>query len=222
MRDLALNYTGGSRVLRRFRPADDKFYALFEEAADILYQGAVLLQDMMAKHETMEDRLEELIALEQKGDQVTDKIIDKLNETFMTPFDREDIYSLARELDEILDSICSTVEKMVIYETGKPDQQFKDMVDVFVNATEKVKQSVYYIRKMKNNTVQIMDLCYEIKKHESEGDKIYRHGVADLFKNSKDAIDVIKWKEVYEQLETALDRCEKIAKVIRGVVVKYV
>lgn len=208
-------------MFRKFKPADEKFFKLFEEAADILYQGSVLLQDMMAKHETMEERLKELIALEQKGDRVTDKIIDKLNETFMTPLDREDIYSLARELDEILDSVCSTVEKMVIYETGKPDKKFKDMVDTFVNAAEKVKDAVHLMRKMKTNTVQIMDLCYEIKKCESAGDKIYRFGVADLFKNNTEAIAVIKWKEVFEQMETALDRCEKIAKLIRGVVVKY-
>lgn len=208
-------------MFERFKPADEVFFKLFEQAADILFQGAELLQEMMATHETIDSRLEDLIQLEQNGDKVTDKIIDKLNETFMTPFDREDIYSLARELDEILDSVCSTVEKMVIYKTGKPDQKFREMVDVFVNATEKVKNAVYYLRKMKNNTVQILDLCYEIKKHESEGDKIYRFGVAELFNSSTDAIAVLKWKEVFEQLETALDRCEKIAKVIRGVVVKY-
>lgn len=208
-------------MFRKFKPADAKFFTLFEEAADILYQGAVLLQDMMAKHETMEARLKDLIALEQKGDKVTDQIIDKLNETFMTPLDREDIYSLARELDEILDSVCSTVEKMVIYEAGKPDEKFKEMVDTFVDAAEKVKDAMHMMRNMKNSTVQILDMCYEIKKCESAGDRIYRFGVADLFKNSKDAIAVIKWKEVFEQMETALDRCEKIAKLIRGVVVKY-
>lgn len=208
-------------MFERFKPADEAFFKLFEEAADILFQGAELLQEMMATHETIDSRLEDLIKLEQNGDKVTDKIIDKLNETFMTPFDREDIYSLARELDEILDSVCSTVEKMVIYKTGKPDQKFREMVDIFVSATEKVKNSVYYLRKMKNKTVQILDLCYEIKKNESEGDKIYRLGVAELFNSSTDAMAVLKWKEVFEQLETALDRCEKIAKVIRGVVVKY-
>ncbi|PKM80661.1 MAG: DUF47 domain-containing protein [Firmicutes bacterium HGW-Firmicutes-14] len=208
-------------MFRRFKPADGIFFKQFEEAADILHQGAILLQDMMGKHETMEERLEELIALEQKGDKVTDRIIDKLNETFMTPFDREDIYDLARELDEILDSVCSTVEKMIIYETGKPNQKFREMVDVFTDAAGKVKSSVYCMRHMKTNTVEIMDICYEIKKCESQGDRIYRSGVAELFKNSSDAISVIKWKEVFEQLETALDRCEKIAKLIRGVVVKY-
>ncbi len=206
----------------RFKSEDAKFFVLFAEAADILHQGAVLLDDMMGKHESMDQRLNELIALEQKGDGVTNQIIDKLNETFMTPFDREDIYALARELDEILDSICSTVEKMVIYEAGKPDDRFKEMVVVFVNATGKVKDAVNMLGQVKSNSTQIMDLCHDIKKLESQGDKIYRFGIAELFKNSTEPIAVIKWKEVFEQLETALDRCEKIAKLIRGVVVKYV
>ena len=164
-------------MLGRFRPAEDRFFSLFEEAADILHQGSLLFKDMMEKHETMGERLCDLVTIEHRGDEITDQIIDKLNETFMTPFDREDIYSLARELDEILDSILSTVK--------------------------------------------IMDICFEIKNFESEGDRVYRAGVAGLFKNGADAIAVIKWKEVYEQLETAVDRCEKIAKLIRGVVVKY-
>ncbi len=211
-------------MFNRFKPADEKFFQLFEEAGEIIFQGAVLLQNMISNYENegLPKRLDELIALEHKGDRVTEKIIDKLNETFMTPFDREDIYSLAKDLDGILDSVCSTVEKMVIYETGNPNQIFRDMVGVFVSAAEKVKFLVCYLRKIKNNTVPIMDLCYEIKKDENEGDRLYRLGLADLFKNSKDAIDVIKWKEVLEQLETALDRCERIAKLIRGVVVKYV
>ncbi|WP_418790547.1 DUF47 domain-containing protein [Phosphitispora sp. TUW77] len=209
-------------MFRRFKQTDDRFFELFEEAANILLQGAVLLQDMMAKYETMEERLNELIVLEQKGDKVTDEIVDKLNETFMTPFDREDIYNMAKELDEVLDSVCSTVEKMVIYESGRPDRKFRDLVNIFVRATEKVVEAVSYLKKMKTNTVQIMEICYEIQKYESEGDRIYRYGVADLFKNSENAIYVMKWKEVYEQLETALDRCEKIGKLIRGVVIKYV
>lgn len=208
-------------MFSRFKPADELFFEMFEEAADILHKGALLLQEMMANPSTMEARLCEMIALEKESDKVTDKIIDKLNETFMTPFDREDIYSLARELDEILDSVCSTVEKMVIYEAGQPGEKFIEMVDVIVDATRNVKESTLYLRKVKNNTVKIMDLCYAIKKDESKGDKIYRAGIADLFKYSNDAIAVIKWKEVFEQLETALDRCEKIAKLIRGVVVKY-
>lgn len=208
-------------MFKKFKPVDEMFFNAFEESATILYQGALLLRDMMDNHETIGERLNELIELERKGDRVTDLIITKLNETFMTPFDREDIYILAKELDEILDSMCSTVEKMAIYETGKPDKVFTDMVDVFVKATEKVKDQVLCLRSSKTQSVQIVELCHEIKKYESQGDKIYRQGVADLFKNSTDAIHVIKWKEVFEQLETALDRCEKVAKLIRGVVVKY-
>ncbi|MGI6285681.1 DUF47 family protein [Neomoorella humiferrea] len=203
------------------KSSDEQFFKLFEEAAEIIYQGASLLQSMMDKYETIEKRLDELVALEQKGDKVTDKIIDKLNKTFITPFDREDIYSIARELNEIMDSVCSTVEKMVIYEAGKPGARFKEMVNIFVRATNNVKAMVYSIRKIKDNTTAIIDLYHEVTKDESLGDKVYRLGVADLFKHGKDAIEVIKWKEVFEQLETSLDRCEKVAKLIRGVVVKY-
>lgn len=208
-------------MLGRFRPAEDRFFSLFEEAADILHEGSLLFKDMMEKHETMGERLCELVKIEHRGDEITDQIIEKLNETFMTPFDREDIYSLARELDEILDSILSTADKMVIYEAGQPSDNFKEMVDVFVNSTDLVKNAMYSLRHIKTNTVKIMDICFEIKNFESQGDRVYRAGVAGLFKNGADAIAVIKWKEVYEQLETAVDRCEKIAKLIRGVVVKY-
>lgn len=204
-----------------FKSADEHFFKLFEEAAENINQGAILLKNMMDKYETIDKRLDELVALEQTGDKITDAIIDKLNKTFITPFDREDIYSLARELNEIMDSVCSTVEKMVIYEAGKPSERFKEMVDIFAGATENVKSLVYCIRNIKDNTDAIMDLYYDITKDESRGDRIYRLGVADLFKYGSDAIDVIKWKEVFEQLETALDRCEKVAKLIRGVVIKY-
>ncbi|WP_258358687.1 DUF47 domain-containing protein [Moorella sulfitireducens] len=204
-----------------FKSADEQFFKLFEEAAEIIYQGAILLKNMMDKYESIEKRLDELVVLEQKGDKVTDTIIDNLNKTFITPFDREDIYSIARELNEIMDSVCSTVEKMVIYEAGKPGDKFKEMVNVFVRATENVKSLVYCIRKIKDNTGAIMELYHEIAKDESLGDRIYRLGVADLFKKGNNAIEVIKWKEVFEQLETSLDRCEKVAKLIRGVVVKY-
>jgi len=206
----------------RFKSSDENFFKLYEEAADIIYQSALLLKNMTFSYEDAEKRLGDIVVLDQKEEKITDTIIDKLNGTFITPFDREDIYSLARELNEIQDSISSTIEKMIIYETGKPKQRFIEMVEVLVDATEKIRVLINYLRKIKKNPVQIMELCYEIKKCESDGDKIYRYGISDLFKNSKDVIFIIKWKEVFEQLETTLDRCERIAKLIRGVVVKYV
>jgi len=206
----------------RFKSADESFFKLYEEAAGIIHQSALLLKDMTVSYEDAEKRLGDIVILDQKEEKITDTIIDKLNGTFITPFDREDIYSLARELNEIQDSISSTIEKMIIYETGKPKQRFNEMVEVLVDATEKIRVLINYLRKIKKNPVHIMELCYEIKKCESDGDKIYRYGISDLFKKSKDVIFIIKWKEVFEQLETTLDRCERIAKLIRGVVVKYV
>lgn len=208
-------------MFQRFKPTDKQFFTLFEEGADILSQGANLLTSMMEHYETMEDRLAELISLEQMGDVVTEKIIDKLNQTFITPFDREDIYALARELDEILDSICSAVEKMVIYKTGQPSQHFKDLVSCFTKSTVYIKKSIGLLRNLKTNYAKIMDCFKQIKRLENEGDRIYRIGVAEFFRDKADPIEILKWQEIYEQLETALDRCEKIGKLIRGVVVKY-
>lgn len=208
-------------MFNRFKSADDKFFDLFEQGADCLCEGASLLMALMDKYDDTDAGLQQLIEIEHRGDKVNDKIFQQLNETFMTPFDREDLYTLARMLDDILDSMCSTLEKMVLYETGKPDKLFRDLVDVFIEATKKVRDLVYHLRDLKHSTVQIMDLCYEVKRLENEGDKRYRLGIAALFKNSTNAIEVVKWKEVFEQMETALDKCETISKLIRGVVVKY-
>lgn len=206
----------------RFKSADECFFKLYEDAADIIVQSALLLRDMTINYEDAEKRLGDIVILDQKEEKITDAIIDRLNGTFITPFDREDIYSLARELNEIQDSISSTIEKMIIYETGKPKQSFNEMVEVLVEATEKTRVLIKLLRRIKKTPVQVMDLCSEIKKCETDGDRIYRYGISDLFKKSTDVITIIKWKEVFEQLETTLDRCEKIAKLIRGVVVKYV
>lgn len=210
-------------MFQRFKPNDKEFFALFEEGADILNQGSNLLSRLMERYEDMETRLDELVALEQKGDMVTEKIIDKLNQTFITPFDREDIYSLARELDEILDSICSAVEKMVIYKTGKPSNHFKELVVLLSGSTEQIRIAIGLLRNLKGNYSDIMDCFKEIKRLKNEGGRIYRYGVAEFFKekDKADPIEILKWKEIFEQMETALDRCETIAKLIRGVVVKY-
>lgn len=205
----------------RIKPTEKEFFRLFEEGADILQQGASLLEDLVADYERLEERLPELIEVEHRGDEVTEKIIEKLNQTFITPFDREDIYTLARELDEILDSICSAAEKMVIYRTGKPSSHFLDLVHNFAVSTKYIQKAMGLLQEVKENYCEIMDCFREIKRLETEGDKIYRYGVAAFFHDQADPLEVIKWKEVFDQLETALDRCEKIGKVIRGVAVKY-
>ncbi|MHB9093996.1 MAG: DUF47 family protein [Eubacteriales bacterium] len=164
------------------KPKEEKFFELFREGAGIVKEGSQLMQNMMSCYECMEDRLAELLKLQKRGDEVTETIIRRLDETFITPFDREDIYSLARGLDEILDAICSSVDKMVLYQIGKPLEEFQQMVEVFGKNTETISETVLLLRDIKKNYSVIMENCQEIKRLESEGDHLYRLGVARIMR----------------------------------------
>lgn len=203
------------------KPKEEKFFELFREGAGLVKEGALMLQDMMSCYECVAVRLGELLELQKRNDDITDTIIRRLDETFITPFDREDIYSLARGLDEIMDTISSTVDKMVLYKTGRPLPDFQAMVTVFSKNAEVVCETVLLLRNVKKNYTEIMEKCQEIKRLESEGDRLYRLGVAKLFEDELPVLEVIKWKEIYHDMEKALDRCEKIGKQIEGVVLKY-
>lgn len=203
------------------RPKEEKFFQLFEEGASIVNEGALMLQRMMDSYETMETRLCELTELENKADVITDSIVERLNRTFITPLDREDIYTLARVLDDVLDFIHGTVERMVLYRTGKPTSDVMALVDILVKATEEIKEGFSHLRNIQSNYNVIMKNCSEIKRLENEGDHQYRMAVSKLFTNGMDALDVIKWKEIYEHLETALDHCEDVGKLLKGVSLKY-
>lgn len=203
------------------RPKEEKFFQLFEEGAAIVNEGALMLQRMMDRYETMDARLCELTELENKADVITDSIVERLNRTFITPLDREDIYTLARVLDDVLDYIHGTVERMVLYRTGKPTSDVIALIDVLVKATEEIKEGFSHLRNIQCNYNAIMKNCSEIKRLENEGDHLYRMAVSKLFTNGMEALDVIKWKEVYEHLETALDHCEDVGKLLKGVALKY-
>lgn len=203
------------------KPKDEKFFELFREGAGIVKEGALMLQHMMSCYEGVEVRVEALMKLRQRNDDIAETIIRRLDETFITPFDREDIYSLTRGLDEIMDTISSSVDKMVLYKTGRPLPEFQAMVMVFGKNAETICETVLLLKHVKKNYTEIMEKCQEIKRLENEGDQLYRLGVAKLFEDELPLLEVIKWKEIYHDMEKALDRCEKIGKKIEGVVLKY-
>ncbi|NPV27211.1 MAG: DUF47 domain-containing protein [Firmicutes bacterium] len=203
------------------KPKEDKFYELFRDSSEIVCSGATVLLDAMDEYERMPEKLVEINRLEDEGDSVIQTILDKLNQTFLTPFDREDIYTLARELDRILDHIHGTIEKMVLYRTGRPTSDVRELAAVLLKATEEIKQVILKLEDLKANYDQVLQRCEMIKQFENKGDHLYRLGVATLFDQVKDPIEVIKWKEVYEHLETALDHCEDVANLLKGVALKY-
>lgn len=209
-------------MIFNLKSRDGKFYELFREGSETVCKGVSILREALEEFESLPARLEELTAIEQVGDALTRSILDRLNQTLVTPFDREDIYMLARELDRILDHVHGTLEKMVLYKTGTPTEEAKDLVRILEKATEEIRKVFELLDDLKTNYAQVLDLCEDIKYQENLGDHRYRKAVADLFEFGTDPIEVIKWKEVYEHLETALDHCEDVANLLKGVALKYV
>lgn len=209
-------------MIFNLKSRDGKFYELFREGSETVCKGVSILREALEEYESLAARLEELTAIEQVGDALTRSILEKLNQTLVTPFDREDIYMLARELDRILDHVHGTLEKMVLYKTGTPTEEAKDLVRILEKATAEIKRIFELLDDLKDNYTQVLELCEDIKYQENLGDHRYRKAVADLFEFGTDPIEVIKWKEVYEHLETALDHCEDVANLLKGVALKYV
>ncbi|MDH7480192.1 MAG: DUF47 family protein [Syntrophomonadaceae bacterium] len=208
-------------MLLGIRSKEDKFYQLFKEESETVVAGVKVLEEALNSYESLSAKFEELTVIERLGDEQTQSIIDRLNHTFITPFDREDIYTLARELDRILDHVHGTLEKMVLYKTGQPKEGAKTLVQILHQAVLEIQKVVSLLADLKNNYHQVLNLCEDIKFKENEGDHQYRKAVAALFESGENPIEVIKWKEVFEHLETALDHCEDVANLLKGVALKY-
>lgn len=204
------------------KPKEDKFYLLFEESAKMVNTGAKRLFETLSENNVnIEKALKDITEIEHKGDDILEAILDKLNQTFITPLDREDIYSIAQELDDVIDYVHGAIEKMLLYKTGEVTADVVELTKILLKATEEIVKSMQMLKELKVNFNSVLQICQHIKELESEGDYVYRKAVASLFTGGHDPLHVIKWKEVYKQLEDALDHCENIAKRVRGVVLKY-
>ncbi|SDF81739.1 DUF47 domain-containing protein [Sporolituus thermophilus] len=203
------------------KPKEDKFFELFAESTRILRRGAYILKDSLNDYNNIQEKMDVMSDLEHEADEINDAIIDKLNRTFITPLDREDIYSLATMLDDVVDFLQGTIERMVLYRTGKPTAGAIELARLLADCTDELVKAFDLLRNIKGNQHKILDHTRKIVVLESEGDRIYRQEVAHLFTHCVDPIEIIKWKEVLEHLEGALDHCESIADLLRGVVMKY-
>ena len=204
-----------------FKQKDGEFFSLFLESANFFHAGVLVLNDVMQDHTCVGEKVKEIDRIEHEGDNINDRIIDKLNLTFITPIDREDIYALANNLDDGVDLLQGTLQRYHMYHVGKPMPGAVKLSELLIVATEEVVRAVSFLDNIRKNQVQILDASHKIERYESEGDSIYRQEVAYLFEHEKDAIELIRWKDVLEQLEDTLDHCERIADMLRGVVMKY-
>ena len=200
-------------------PKDEKFFDILEEASDNVQTAANTFRDLVANWSLTSDKIKTIHDLEQEGDRMTHEVIDRLNRTFITPIDREDIHALATELDDVVDLIQATMDRMQLYRIVESSPILVQMIEVLVKGTEAIGKAIKSLRDLKHSR-RTLDFCIEINRLENEGDAIFKTALGDLFGNHKDVLDIMKWKEIYENAEHANDKCEDIANIIEGIVVK--
>lgn len=208
-------------IFSYFVPKDKKFFPLFEQAGDNLIEMAGHLQELVNSDDlARKAELTEIIdELEQKGDSLTHKIHLELGKNFITPFDREDIHSLASSLDDVADFIYGAAKKLFLYKIHSPSKAMLEITNLILQATEHVSKALIELKDLKNIR-NITDACVRINSVENKADDIYDNAVAELFEYEKDAITLIKYKEVLSAMETATDKCEDVANVLESILVK--
>ncbi|HET7263419.1 MAG TPA: DUF47 family protein [bacterium] len=199
-------------VLRLFS-REEGFFVLFNRAAENILHSAMLLRDLFDDYRDVEARSAAIKALEDQGDEITHEIIARLNRTFVTPFDREDIYELARQLDNVVDWIEAASARMVVYRIARPTREGQEMTHIIVNAAEAIVEAVGHLRSLD----KIAGPVREINRLENLADHVQRDAVAALFASTASAIDIMKWKEIYETLEEATDQAEDVANVLETI-----
>lgn len=201
----------------RFFPREEKFFELFIDAAENIRAGARLFKEMMDRGEVSERVVREIFEIEHKGDLITHDIIKKLNTTFITPIDREDIYALAASLDDVIDLIEASADRLVLFKIQRPTAEAVAMTDYLYRATSEIVTGVTLLKEKKFTN----ESCIEINRLENEVDRIHKEAIARLFDVEKDPVTILKWKEIYETIEDATDRCEDVANILEGVVLKH-
>jgi predicted phosphate transport protein (TIGR00153 family) len=207
------------RVKLKISQRAGEFFDLFSESARNLRESAELLKDLIEHYQDVDLKVRRIQDREHEGDQITHTIIKRLNTSFVTPMDREDIYALATALDDVLDAIESVSDLFLLHGIEQPLPQMKAQVDVLLRATQQAEEALKLLPKMDRD--QLEPYWIEINSLENEGDQLYRHAVAELFSGDHRAMDVLRWKEVIEDLEEALDGLENVANTIESIVLKH-
>lgn len=196
-----------------------EFFDRIDQVAQNVLESAKLLEDFISHSPASEIRLRALEDKEHEGDRLTHDTLEKLNKTFITPLDREDIHKLISSMDDILDFIYGSAYRMVLYKIPYVSEEFKGLARILVRTTEEVCKAALRLKDLKNPQMTLAQ-CIEINRLENEADEAHRAAVATLFEKERDPIHVIKIKEILDHMETATDKCEDVANVIEGIVIK--
>jgi|ERR1051326_1207269 predicted phosphate transport protein (TIGR00153 family) len=201
----------------RLLPREEKFYQLFKEQAKIILQAAKwLLDGVRAGGPAMGTAAAEIGALEHQGDEVTQQVVTRLHQTFITPIDPEDIHSISSALDDVLDGIEDTSHRLISYRIDPIPPTMATLAEILAHCAQSLDSAFAALEKNKS----VAEECREIKRLESEADAIGRRTISDLFDNEKDSVKLFKLKEIYEFIEETIDHCEDVADVLQNVAVK--
>ena len=203
----------------RLLPKQECFFDLFDKQVNMVNHGAKCLEGLLTNFENVEDAAFKLKATEHDADEIAHEIIKKLNTTFVTPLDREDIHSLACALDDILDYIEAASDRMVLYEIKEPTEPAIKLSKILAEATELTVKAVCGLRDMKNSAA-IREACVAINRLENQGDQANRAALAKLFQMHDQPMEALKWREIYGNIETAIDKCEDVADIIESTCLK--
>ena len=203
-----------------FVPKEMKFFDLHEASAKNTVKAAQALKEMLESWQFIDSRAAEITELEHEGDTITHQIISLLHRTFVTPFDREDIALLAHTMDDVIDFIHAAADAMFIYKIKEPTQRAKELADIILQGANEMEMAVSGLRK-RSQLQMVQERCVEINRLENMADRVYRAGMAELFDNTDDIAEIIKWREIYGHMESATDRCEDVANVLEGVALKH-
>ena len=197
----------------RLLPREEVFFTLFNESAQNILEAARKLQVFLDDFKDVAKRAEEIKALEDKGDDLTHGIIDRLNRTFVAPLDREDIFDLAKQLDDVIDWIEASSSRIAVYHVAEITPEARELAHIIVHACEAIVEAMANLKRLDRVTGHL----HEINRLENLADHVQRDAIAKLFAMDGNPIEVIKWKEIYETLEEATDQCEHVAHVLESI-----
>lgn len=202
------------------QPREDRFYRFFEDAAANARQGAEMLRAMLNDYTDVAAKAKEIKQVEHRGDELAHEIYEQLNRIFVTPLDREDIGAITSAIDDVLDLVEASADDFVLCSIETPLPPARELARVIVDSAALVEKAITNLRHMSREREALQKCLTEINRLENEGDDIYRMAIQSLFQCS-DAVLIIKWKQVYDHLERAIDSCEDVADVLHGVLLKY-
>lgn len=204
----------------RFLPRETSFFDFFEQHAGLTIEGTKEFLSMVTTGANIAAKCRRISDIEHETDTITHRCVEALHKTFITPIDRDSIHRLITKMDDVMDFVEAAAERIELYELTVMTSDVRDLADVLHRAALQVEQAMRGLRQLKDPQATLK-LCIDINRLENEADAILRRSVARLFKEEKDPILVIKWKEVYENLEMGTDRCEDVANIIEGVILEH-